>query len=299
MLLDSHAHLIADDDDLYPPAPLSGKVRDGDLAVRFTAETLLRLMDDHGIERMCAVQRAHIYGYDNRYVIDSAKCYPDRMRAVVAIDANHPNAVREIHRWVDQGAAGIRFAALNPQVTDTDWFASPAALEAWDAAEKAGLSICLHVFRPIREKMLADLLPLLDRFTGVNVIVDHVSNAVLESGPPTHGIDAPLLALTLKPNVFFKLTTINLRRIVEAGRPAAPVLEHLVAQVGADKIMWGSDIGQTKGSYAGMVELIRESAQSLSVASQAFVFGKTCEMIYGTQLAGRTLHAGANPRSIQ
>jgi predicted TIM-barrel fold metal-dependent hydrolase len=293
MIFDSHAHLIADDDTRYPPAPLTGKLREGALAVRFTAEALLRLMDYAGVESICAVQRAHIYGYDNRYVIDSAKRYSDRMRAIVAIDANSPTAAQDVRSWVDQGAVAIRFAALNAEVLDTDWFASTAALDAWAAAETMGVAVCLHVFRPLREKMLAALGPLLDRFTRVNVIVEHMSNAALELGPPTYGVDDALLALKLRPNVFFKFTTINLHRMADAGSPASPMLSYLVAQFGADKIMWGSDLGQSKGSYSEMVALLKASAIDLQEADRAAIFGKTCQRAFTARALQSSL-----PRSV-
>jgi predicted TIM-barrel fold metal-dependent hydrolase len=293
MIFDSHAHLIADDDNRYPPAPLTGKLREGALAVRFTAETLLRLMDDAGVESICAVQRAHIYGYDNRYVIDCARRYSDRMRAIVAIDANSPTATDDIRRWVDQGAVAIRFAALNADVQDTDWFASVAALDAWAAVESLGVAVCLHVFRPLREKMLAALSPLLDRFSRVNVIVEHMSNAALELGAPAYGVDDALLALKLRPNVFFKFTTINLHRMAEAGSPASPMLNYLVGQFGADRIMWGSDLGQSKGSYAEMVALLKESAQDLREVDRAAIFGQTCQTAFTARAVESSLAGSA------
>ena len=86
-LLDTHAHLIADDWDTYRALPFTP-----DLPVperppfTVTAEALLALMDAHGVDHACLVQRGHVYGYDNSYILDSARKYPARLHPVVILD---------------------------------------------------------------------------------------------------------------------------------------------------------------------------------------------------------------------
>ncbi len=77
-MIDSHAHLISADAERYPTSPLSGELEPGALDNPVTAERLLALMDEQGIERALAVQRAHIYGFNNAYVCDAAARYPER-----------------------------------------------------------------------------------------------------------------------------------------------------------------------------------------------------------------------------
>ena len=85
-LFDSHAHLIAADNSRYPPTPLKGAL-DREL-VPFTAEDLLRHMDENAVERAVVVQRAHVYGFNNAYVADSAAQYPHRLVSVGMIDSS-------------------------------------------------------------------------------------------------------------------------------------------------------------------------------------------------------------------
>ena len=67
MIFDSHAHVISEDFDRYPASPLSGKL-DRRLDDPMTAERLIREMDAARVRHAVLVQRAHVYGYDNRYV---------------------------------------------------------------------------------------------------------------------------------------------------------------------------------------------------------------------------------------
>ena len=108
MIFDSHAHLVSDDFERYPPAPLSGTL-DRPLDDPMTAEKLVRLMDAQGVGRAVAVQRAHVYGYDNRYVCDAADKHPDRLVAVCCIDAATEDAAARARHWlVERAAAGLR-----------------------------------------------------------------------------------------------------------------------------------------------------------------------------------------------
>jgi L-fuconolactonase len=281
-VFDSHAHLIADDDAKYPPAPLSGALRAGDLDERFSAERLLSLMDAAGVARICAVQRAHIYGYDPSYVVDSAARYPDRMCAVVALDAVAANAPAQLRSWMGSPhVCGIRLAAASPQTRDTAWLDSNAALQTWAAADDIGAPMCVHVFKPVREQVLAALLPILRRFANTPVVIDHVAHLAWEDGAPAFGFDPPLAALADYATLYLKFTTINLRRTLDAGGSTAAALQHLVSRVGAERVMWGSDIAQTKGDYTQMAQMARDATADLSQAQRDLVLTGACAAVYG------------------
>jgi len=74
----------------------------------FDAEQLVAALDDEGTAQAIVVQRGHIYGYDNRYVCDSAEAHPGRLSAVVSVDANDPNVLESIDHWVtERGLEGF------------------------------------------------------------------------------------------------------------------------------------------------------------------------------------------------
>jgi sugar/nucleoside kinase (ribokinase family) len=102
MLIDAHAHLVTDD-----PAYLAHKPPEH----LMRAEDLLDSLHANGLHAAVAVQRAHVYGYDNSYVLDSARHHPDRLRAMCVIDAQAPDADKTVHDLADRGAAAIRLTA--------------------------------------------------------------------------------------------------------------------------------------------------------------------------------------------
>lgn len=278
--LDCHAHVVSDDTGRYPIAPLSGTVRAGDLEDPVTAERLLALLDANDVERAVIVQRAHVYGYDNSYVVDAAARYPDRLRAVCAIDAQAAEAPQLIRHWIgERGAIGIRLTEPH-RGADTSWFDSPNALTAWETAAELGIPLRLHFFRWNRSACLPALVPLLRRFPQTAVIIDHLSNLSVEEGPPHFGLDAPLAALREFPNLYLLLSTINLARLATEGVPSAPVIEHLVDAFGARRIMWGSDIGQSKGTYAEMRALADAAVATLSASEREGLLRATASEVY-------------------
>ena len=66
-LFDTHAHLISDDWDRYPPLAVKPGLPTRRTDYTVTAEALVDLMDKHDVPVALAVQRLHVYGYDNSY----------------------------------------------------------------------------------------------------------------------------------------------------------------------------------------------------------------------------------------
>ena len=88
-LFDTHAHLISDDWDRYQPRPLRADLptpRRTDYTV--TADSLIAMMDEHAVATACVVQRGHLYGYDNSYIIDSAARFPGRLLPGILVAAS-------------------------------------------------------------------------------------------------------------------------------------------------------------------------------------------------------------------
>jgi predicted TIM-barrel fold metal-dependent hydrolase len=281
MIFDSHAHIVSDDPVRYPPEPLSGELRAGDLDNPVTAERLLRAMDENGVEQAVIVQRAHIYGNDNSYVVDAAEMHRDRLRALCMIDALDAEAPRRIRHWVvERGAIGIRMTEPY-KGADASWFCSPRAAAAWETAAELGVPVRLHLFRWNRLTCLPAVEELLLRFPRTTVVIDHLSNLAAEEGPPDYGLDPPLRALIRLPNLFLLFSTINLGRLAARNVQSAPVIEHLVDAFGAHRIMWGSDIGQSKGSYGEMRALAEAAVAALGTAERERLLHGTGQAVYG------------------
>jgi L-fuconolactonase len=281
MLFDCHAHLIADDPRRYPPAPLSGQLRPDDLENPMTAERLLREMDANSVERAVVVQRSHVYGFDNSYVCDAAAAFPDRLKAVVSINAVEPTAAAAVRHWIgERGAVGIRM--MEPfKGADTSWFASEQARAAWVAATELGAPVCVHFFRWNRSAGLPALHKMLQDFPTTTVVVDHFSNMACEAGPPDYGLDTIFADIAKFPCVYTKFTTIPLGQLQEQKIDAAPLVKRVVATFGASRVMWGSDIAQSRGTYEYMVGLAHAATRSLSPTEKDQVLHGATAAVYG------------------
>jgi predicted TIM-barrel fold metal-dependent hydrolase len=291
-LLDAHAHLIADDWQAYPARPFSP-----DLPVperpeyTVTAEGLIALMDQHGVDHACLVQRGHVYGYDNSYILDSARSHPDRFRPVVILDTQDPAVADTYRRMVrDDRVAGFRMANSRPWLLDTAWISSPTAMAVWDACADLGTPMTLIVFN----NQLCYVLPLVrmlaQRYPDLPIILDHgampygmsqyevalaeqAGQTVRMPPPPHFGINDTIAIFEDLANVHFKITEINMERLVKAAVRPAHFLRRMVDSFGPHRLIWGSDVGQSMlWDYAEKVAMAKAATDFLTEAeSRAFL----------------------------
>jgi len=248
-----------------------------------TAERLLTEMDRTGVQRAVLVQRGSIYGFDNRYVCDCAARYPARLAAVCAIDATVNDAGDAVRHWVgNHGAVGIRLMEL-VKGSDISWLSSPTARAVWHEAQARDTPVCVHFFPWNRTAGLSALTAILTELPKLRVVIDHFSNMNIQAGPPDFGVDEALDDVMQFPGVHLKFTTIPLGRMDSTGTDAAPLVSRIVALFGEDRIMWGSDISQSPGTYEYMVSLGRKAVRLLKPTAQDRVLGGTAQLLYGTQ----------------
>jgi len=255
-LLDTHAHLIADDWERYPARPFTPDLPVPDRpSFTVTAEQLLALMDEHNVDHACLVQRGHVYGYDNSYILDSAQRYPDRFHPIVILDTQDPTTADTYRRMVaEYGVAGFRMATSRPWLLDTAWMSSPTAMEVWRACADLGTPMTLIVFN----NQLPYVLPLTRiiarEYPDLPIVLDHgampygmsqyevalieeAGGTVTMPPPPHFGIDTTISIFEDVPNVHFKITEINMERLVKAGVSAADLVRRMVYGFGQDRLV--------------------------------------------------------------
>jgi L-fuconolactonase len=242
-MIDAHAHLVTADIVAFPPAPLGGgPPAPSALANHMTFEALVSAMDRLEVAKAVAVQRAHVYGLDNAYVLHAARQVPGRLAAVACIDAGAPGSDRAAEALLAAGAVGLRFTTVSKEPNDTSWFAGAQAEHAWAAAERGGASLCLHVFRWNR--------------------------------------DAAVAALVAFARLVVKISTINFEYIKKDAGDIAAFTAAVVARFGAERVMWGSDVAQSQGTYDDFVADARDAVRTLSSAQSAAVLNETAARVY-------------------
>jgi predicted TIM-barrel fold metal-dependent hydrolase len=300
VLFDSHAHLISPDRQAYPPSLLRGATAFAQMDYSVTAEWLLEQMGRHGVAKACAVQRGHLYGYDNRYVIDAAQAHPDRLACVVILDAQDPATPAMLRNMVmDQGVKGLRLAQTRIDAYDTAWMNSPAAMDCWAMAAELGIPVAIIFFRRHLAYGLAALELIAQLHPDLPIIVDHsgtpynaanyevgwyrdhgLSNAL--PGPPDFGIDDTVARLAPYRNVHVKITEITFDRLADGGVEPSRFVRRLADTFGANRLMWGSDVGQSDAPYSQKAAMAQAAAAELSAQERGdFLFGTADRLYFG------------------
>jgi len=279
-MLDAHAHLISGDLDRYPPAPVDGELDPAIFQNPMTVERLLAEMDATGVDQALLVQRGSIYGFDCSYVSDCAELHSDRLRAVCSIDATSPTAADDVTHWVrERGAVGIRLMEL-VKGSDIGWLDSPIARNVWQQAASLNVPVCVHLFPWNRVEGLTRLATILADIPGLTVVIDHLAAIRSDAGPPDHGVDELLATVAAHEGVNVKFTTIPLGRLEAAGVDARPVLRRVADLFGTERMLWGSDITQSPGTYEYMVGLGRHAVSEFSSDEQDRLLGGTARRVY-------------------
>ncbi|MBO9604249.1 MAG: amidohydrolase [Novosphingobium sp.] len=280
-MIDTHAHLLTGDTKAYPPSPPSGSYDPADLENAMTVERLLEEMDATGVDRAVLVQRGSIYGFDSSYVCDSAARFPERLAAVCSIDATAQDCADKVGYWIkDRGASGIRLMELVKGM-DISWLDSALARDAWKAAAELDVPVCVHFFPWNRTEGLARLGDIMGAIPGLTVVIDHFGAIRSDAGAPDHGVDDLLAGVAAHDGCTIKFTTIPLGRLDSAGIDTRPVVKRVMDLFGAERMMWGSDITQSPGTYERMVALGRNSVDGLSTAEQEQILAGTAARVYG------------------
>lgn len=280
-MIDTHAHLVTGDTVNYPPSPPSGVFKPEELQDPMTVERLLEEMDANGVDKAVLVQRGSIYGFDSSYVCDSAARFPERLASVCSIDATADNCVETVHHWVsERGAAGIRLMELVKDM-GIGWLDSPLARGVWSAAAELDVPVCVHLFPWNRAEGLTRLDAILSDIPGVTLVIDHFAAIKSDDGPPDFGVDELLEKVAAHDGANVKFTTIPLGRLDAAGIDFRPIVARVKDLFGASRMMWGSDITQSPGSYDYMASLGRQAVEGMSDAEQVQIVSGTASRVYG------------------
>ena len=298
MIFDTHAHVLSADVERYPHSMLRGGTRPPVPPMTFPVERLVEAMDAAGVDRACLVQRATLYGYDNSYALDSVAAYPDRFRAVAVLDAQDPAAPAALATLVrEHGLAGLRIVAPKLDEHDIEWVASDQAMALWAAAADRAMSVAVILYRLNNDAGRAAMLRVARRFTGLPIILDHcgvphastpetkwATSQGLDytiAPPPGFGIAEALGDFAELRHVHFKVTDINFERLEEVGYAPADFVSRLADLVGAERLMWGSDVGQSTAPYAEMLARARHAAAGLGEAGARAFLGANAARLYG------------------
>jgi predicted TIM-barrel fold metal-dependent hydrolase len=275
-VIDIHPHIISKDTQRYPITPLGGKrsVWSSERPIDF--ENLVASMQEAGVDKAAIVHSSTTYGYDNSYMVDSIATQPKRFTGVGAVDFAAPDASEKIRYWHGKGVTGLRiFSAGSTFEKQADTLDDPTTFKAWEKCDE----LKIPVVTQLRREGLYMLYTLIRRFPNVKIIVDHLMHAPRGDQPPYPRV-AFLFELAKYPNVYFKLSTNNVRHSREGGATSETFFPKLVQEIPANRIAWGSNYPASKGTLKEMLDEAKAALSCLPQKDQDWILGRTAQSLY-------------------
>ncbi len=274
-VIDIHPHIIADDIQRYPLAPVGGHQSDWSRSRPVSLPQMIAAMAAAGVQKSALVQASTCYGHDNSYVADAVAAHPDRFTGVFSVDVLAPDAAERIRYWRRKGLAGLRIFSFGSTMTEQAVLDDPNSYPAWECAVELDLPICLQM----SAQAIPQVARLVQRFPRVRIILDHSARPVLDAGPPYQAA-AGLFDLARHPNVYLKLTP---RVFTEARRGKATpesFFGRLVAAFGSHRIAWGSNYPASEGTLGELLALAKSALAFLPRQEQEWIFARTAQALY-------------------
>jgi len=275
-VIDIHPHIVSPDTQRYPLAPLGGTQSAWSSERPTTYQTLLKAMDDAGVDKAAIVHSSTAYGYDNSYVADAVAAVPSRFTGVYSIDVMAPDAVKTFDDWLARGCSGMRLFTTGSTLPDqATWFADPKTYPFWEHASAKNIPVCMQM----RQEGLPLLHKIMDRFPKVTMILDHLARAPFEDGPPYRGA-AEFLDLAKYRQVFLKITPVNVTPKSWGQGTPATFFGKIVDTFGASRIAWGSNFPNSLGTLPDILGAAREAFSFAKASDQDWIFGNTALTLY-------------------
>lgn len=247
-LVDCHAHVLAHD---MPLAPDAWMVPDYD----FTGNDYLATLDAHGV-RYGVLSALSISGFFNDFTLAAVADQP-RLRATVNLPTDI--SARALEDMARKGAVGMRLQLVrNPVLPD---LAGAAYQRLFATIRDLGW----HVHIAIEGQRLPLVLPALEA-SGVRIAIDHFGHPEPELRLSCPGLAAAVAAaerghVWIKISAGFRLNgpdSWKTQNDAGAEEFADEVAAFLLAEVGPERLMWGSDcpfVGyEGRVSYGAAVE---------------------------------------------
>jgi L-fuconolactonase len=268
MIVDTHVHVVSEDQRKYPRQVAPGAL--GEWVRSMSAEMLLSLNAEAGIDKTILVQAYSAYKYDNSYAADCAARYPGQFASVSILDPLKDNSQENLSYLVrERGMRGLRLFTTTE--TEGAWLDDPRTFPVWEGAQALGIPICImalfHQIPRVRS--------VLQHFPGVTVALDHLAVPKLSGGPPYDGAQ-PLFELARFPNLFLKFSSVNLYSAAKGRSNAKEFFSRLLDCFGSGRMMWGSNFPATNDrSLKEQYDLARNELSFVSEADQRRLFGET------------------------
>ncbi|SIN76195.1 Predicted metal-dependent hydrolase, TIM-barrel fold [Singulisphaera sp. GP187] len=270
--IDAHSHIWTPDVAHYP---LAKGFTVADMQPRsFTAEELLAQCRPAGVGRVNLIQMSY-YEFDNSYMLDMIKLYPDRFVGTGIVDPLAPQPDEAMRALRPKGVRAFRIAPNYSKLPPARWLepAGYAAMFAAAAETKQALS-CL-----IDPNGFPEVDRMCTKFPETTVIIDHLGRIGVDGTIKAEQVDA-LCALAKHPKVLVKVGAFYaLGKKAAPYLDLAPLIRSVVHAFGAKRCMWETDcpFQVDRDKYSDSVDLIRTRLDFLTPEDRDWMLTRTAE----------------------
>ncbi len=287
-IIDTHMHVWANDPQRYPfPHPYKKDFAHADVPHEATVEMLVDDMDRHGCTHAVLVQVIY-HGWDNTYVADCVKRYPDRFKAHGLIDPADPDVAKKMEFWIkEHGLHGMRFSPIYYQDGNhggDGWLDAEATHRVWRTAKKLGA--VFNFF--IGAKQLGKLAKMVRAHPDVKIIIDHLSQIDLGADDADTDLRS-LLSMANYPNVWVKVS--ELASVSKSSKypfaDAYPDVKRVYEAFGPDRLLFGTGYpGTARAAYDRPtldkeIDLIKNKIPFFTKSDQEKILGRNAMDLWG------------------
>ncbi|WP_305096774.1 amidohydrolase family protein [Croceibacterium aestuarii] len=276
-IFDTHAHFYTNDIAHYPTKPdISPAAKEKVLNTPMTHDVVTKYWDNAGILMGCGVQYNTVYNTDNSYLLDVCKSDPGRVLPVVILHGTDPTTPDRLRKMAKENSiAGVRL--FGSPINGEFEFFTDAALPAWNAIDELGIVAVLMLVGGDLNRAMGRVHEFAIRYPNVRIELDHLGYPTPKSSPSTFGLTPNHLAVRPHRNLYWKLTSFHIKNQLEpAGVKLEEFFDYVKDLYGADRMMWGSDMGNTPGTmdehYAMLQQAIDATAHWTYADRKAFFF---------------------------
>jgi predicted TIM-barrel fold metal-dependent hydrolase len=270
--IDAHSHVWTPDVAHYPLAKgfTVADMKPGS----FTAEELLATCRPAGVGRVNLIQMSY-YRFDNRYMLDMIKLYPDQFVGTAIVDPLADDPGRAMRALLPSGVRAFRIQPQYSKQPPERWLEPVGYRAMFETAAETGQALsCL-----IDPAGFAEIDRMCRHYPRTKVIIDHLGRIGVDGTIGDADVKS-LCALAAHPRVFIKVGAFYaLGKKTPPYLDLAPLIQKVVAAFGAPRCMWESDspFQVVSHRYEDSIALVRDRLDFLSMDERDWLLFRTAE----------------------
>jgi predicted TIM-barrel fold metal-dependent hydrolase len=272
LIIDTHAHITSPDERRYQPKSQPLRVPGN----RGSLEDLRAVMKANGVTAVRAIQTVSFYGYDNRYLCDTARRHKGWLAGVCTLDPDDPHSPGLLQQFArDYGVRSLRSVPSPARKT----FDDPGVRALWKVVADEGISVDIFLMRP---ELVESAVRLMQDFPSLTVGFCHCMD--LKPGPLLEPSLKAVCDLARFKNLYAKVDFIGTGTRMKypcADLHAAAL--RVIDAYGPERCVWASSFPNSlwtpNVTYAEHLRIFTE-ALPLSDAARRQILGETARRIW-------------------